>query len=124
MEHYVPASLDNLTEVVEYAMDPKNDKKLKAIVASANSWCKTMNTKEQLSKEAVARIQAFESSIYESYNNSWVGEWDMVQARILNHLGGDLEHCIMHNGDSLLIRTRDFLCVHFARLIPRCDNVY
>ena len=72
MEHYVPASLDNLTEVVEYAMDPKNDKKLKAIVASANSWCNTMNTKEQLSKEAVARIQAFESSIYESYNNSWV----------------------------------------------------
>ena len=125
MEHYVPASLDNITEVVEYVMDPMNELELKGIVATANSWCKTMNTKEQLSKEAVTRIQAFETSIYESYNSSWVGEWDVMQARIFNHLGEDLEHCIMGSSgssgssESLL----NFFAVHFARLIPWRDNL-
>ena len=40
MEHYVPASLDNLTGVAAYVMDKDNEDEMKGIVAKANSWCR------------------------------------------------------------------------------------
>ena len=40
MIHYVPASLENITEVVEYVLNNNNQHEMKEIVRSANVWCK------------------------------------------------------------------------------------
>ncbi len=40
MENYVPALLDNLTDVAAYMMDKDNEDEMKGIVAKANSWCR------------------------------------------------------------------------------------
>ena len=111
MVHYVPASLENITEVVAYVLNEQNGEEMNTIVAAANSWCKKMNTKLQLSKEAVTRIHAFEVAMYESYNSSWIGEWDLVRTRIFNNVGNDLESCVLGKfGFSFGSRALDFLC--------------
>ena len=38
LKTYVPASLDNLTQVVEYVLDYNNQQEMKLIVNAANSW--------------------------------------------------------------------------------------
>ncbi len=80
--HYVPASLDNITEVTQYVLDEKNRDQMKAVVDSANAWCKRTNTKEQLPKDAISQLQKYEAALYEAYNNSWVEEWKVVRQRI------------------------------------------
>ena len=47
MEHYVPASLDNLTDVAAYVMDKDNEDEMKDIVAKANSRCMRKMNKNQ-----------------------------------------------------------------------------
>ena len=54
MIHYVPASLENITEVTEYIMEKNNQREMKAIVEAANLWCKETNTQEHLPKDAIA----------------------------------------------------------------------
>lgn len=50
MVHYVPASIDNVTEVAAYVLDKKNEDKMKNIVHNANTWCKTKDAMAQLEK--------------------------------------------------------------------------
>ena len=57
MVHYVPASLENVTAVASYVLDKKNRNEMKAIVDSANVWCKRTNTKEQLPRDAISQLE-------------------------------------------------------------------
>lgn len=93
MVHYVPASLDNITEVAQYVLDKKNQLEMKGIVDAANSWCKKTNTKEQLPRDAIAQLKKYEAALYDAYNSSWVDEWRLVRSRILNNIGDDLVEC-------------------------------
>ena len=93
MVHYVPASLDNITEVVQYVLDKKSRLEMKGIVDAANSWCKKTNTKEQLPRDAIAQLKKYEAALYDEYNSSWVDEWRLVRSRILNNIGDDLVEC-------------------------------
>ena len=40
MVHYVAATLDNLTSVVEYVLDQQNEEAMRIVVSNANAWCK------------------------------------------------------------------------------------
>ena len=93
MIHYVPASLDNLTVVVEYVLDSSNRHEMKMIVASANSWCQHAVTKDQLTKDAIAQLIKYENALYTAYEDSWVDEWIDVRQRIMDNVGTDLVDC-------------------------------
>ena len=93
MVHYVPASLENITEVAEYVLDERNRQKMKSIVEAANEWCKKENNREQLPRNAISQLKLYEQSLYDEYNNSWVDEWQHVWSRISKNVGADLVDC-------------------------------
>ena len=61
MVHYVPASLENITEVVSYAVDEENDDKMKQIVASANLWCERKMTEKAIALNMITQLQKYEA---------------------------------------------------------------
>lgn len=74
--HYVPASLENITDVARYVVDPKNDEEMRNVVKAANSWCKRVVTEEVLVRDAMFQLDELESALvaYEERNN-WVDDW-------------------------------------------------
>lgn len=52
-QHYIPASLNNLTEVMTYVLDKQNEDEMKKIIHSANSWCKWKMTRKQLAADMI-----------------------------------------------------------------------
>lgn len=94
MTHFVPATIQNITQVSEYVLDDNNQREMKAIVHSANSWCKGFNTKEQLPLDAISQLMKYESALKEAYNDSeWDEDWSHVERRIQNHIGKDMVDC-------------------------------
>jgi hypothetical protein len=94
MIHYVPASLENITEVVEYVLDNNNQHEMKEIVRSANVWCKGMNTKEQLPRDAITQLMKYESALEEAfYDDGWDKDWKRVERRLRKNVGEDLVDC-------------------------------
>jgi hypothetical protein len=92
MVHYLPASLDNITDVVAYAVDEENDVEMRAMVASANSWCKGALTEEGLAKDAIIRLDAYRRALDSYGNGSWVEEWKRVRLRFTETVD-DLVDC-------------------------------
>ena len=60
MVHYVPASLDNLTEVAAYVLDNENADEMKLIVDSANTWCKRKMTEEIMVTDFMMQLKKYE----------------------------------------------------------------
>ena len=79
MIHYIPASLENITEVVAYVMDKKNEGQMKAMVKSANSWCKRTLNEERLGKEAILQLETYKIALDTYSNSSWIHEWRHVK---------------------------------------------
>ena len=65
MVHYVPASLENITEVVSYAVHEENDDEMKRIVASANLWCKRKMTEKAIALDMITQLQKYEAAFNE-----------------------------------------------------------
>lgn len=63
MVHYVPATLDNLTETVKYVMDDGNEEQIKEIVANAQGWCLKTMTGTAMRKEAAHSLNAYRKSL-------------------------------------------------------------
>ena len=61
--HYVPASLENLTQVAEYVLDDNNEVEMKGIVNLANSWCRTKMIKERLAKDMMSQLETYEEML-------------------------------------------------------------
>ncbi|KAL7531612.1 hypothetical protein ACHAWF_003847 [Thalassiosira exigua] len=89
--HYIPASLDNLTEVVEYIMDDKNEAEMNGIVKSANSWCKEALSKEGFARESFRQLEMYQKAL-DHYDGNWAEEWKAVRQRFASIMD-DLEYC-------------------------------
>ena len=63
MVHFVPASLENLTQVAAYVLDRQNDEEMRSIVDSANSWCRAKMTKKKMAKDMMSQIDAYETML-------------------------------------------------------------
>jgi hypothetical protein len=94
MLHYVPASLDNITDVVEYVLDVRNRREMKSIVDSANLWCKRTLTKDQMARDAMSQLSKYETALFDTYGENWEEEWLVVKERIMSNIGDDLVNCI------------------------------
>jgi hypothetical protein len=68
MKHYVPASLDNLTDVVVHVMDKDNEVEMKRIVIAANSWCKRKMNEKQILLDMMQQLQKYDTALDEYFN--------------------------------------------------------
>lgn len=93
MSHYVPASLDNVTEVVEYVLAIENRLEMSMIVDSANRWCKRTMSRERLARDAMSQLRKYRNALDENYGDGWEEEWIDVRGRIMSNVGGDLVDC-------------------------------
>ncbi len=94
--HYLPASLDNVTDVTAYAINEMNNKQMKDMVASANSWCKRTLTEGVLITDAMFQLDEYEASleIYADNHGSWLDEWRLAMKRF-SRGNDDLVECSM-----------------------------
>ena len=92
MIHYVPASLDNITKVVGWVMDAKNEEQMKTIVQSANSWCKQSLSEEGLARDAILQLKTYKQRLDSYANSSWTAEWKQVRNRFTNTID-DMVEC-------------------------------
>lgn len=68
--HFIPATIDNLTETVEYVFDGKNEPDMKQIVLHANEWCKASMTTRALATAAVASLDHY-LELLSHYDTNW-----------------------------------------------------
>jgi len=61
--HYVPASLDNLTAVVQRVVAEENEVEMKSIITSANDWCAKRTTRNSLAKESMATLARYQAEV-------------------------------------------------------------
>ena len=73
MIHYVPASLHNITQVVEYVMDTTNENEMKSIVREANKWCAKDLSEEGLAQDSMIQLQTYKKAldIYANMDDDW-----------------------------------------------------
>ncbi|KAL3794172.1 hypothetical protein HJC23_012879 [Cyclotella cryptica] len=74
--HYIPASLENITDVARYVVDPNNDEEMRNVVKAANSWCTRTVTEEVLVRDAMFQLEELESALV-AYNErtNWMDDW-------------------------------------------------
>ena len=63
MVHYIPASLKNVTEVVSYVLDEKNEQQMKQIIHSSNMWCRRKMTANAMAKDMMVQIEKYQAAI-------------------------------------------------------------
>ena len=85
MVHYVPASLENVTEVVAYVLDPAHGEEMQGLVTSANAWCKRSMSKEALSKDVMVQLKEYEYALDQYMLENKFNE-TLVSDDILNEL--------------------------------------
>lgn len=91
-EHYLPASLDNITNVVRYVMDAKNENEMKSIVKSANNWCAQSLSEEGLANDTILQLGVYKKALDDMYENDWKNDWKKVKQRFTNTID-DLVDC-------------------------------
>ena len=89
MKHYVPASLDNLTQVVSYVTDKSNDDEMQAIVTAANTWCRESLTEEGLSRDALVQLDSYKKALDAYHNGTWKKEWKIVKQQFTDWVDCD-----------------------------------
>jgi hypothetical protein len=51
MEHYIPASLENIIQVIEDVLEEENGKKMRQVVDATNLWCKNSMNGAEMKRE-------------------------------------------------------------------------
>ena len=78
MEHYVPASLDNLTEVVSYVLDWDNEDDMIEIIDTANAWCKKRLTEEHMAMDMMQQVQLYKAALTDYMDEHKVYDLSMI----------------------------------------------
>lgn len=73
-QHYVSASLENITRVVEHVMDENSDEKMQVIISNANSWCAKNMNRNALARSAIKAIEKY-SDMLNGYDKHWQEKW-------------------------------------------------
>ena len=63
MEHYVPASLENITQVTDYVLRKENEEVMKGIVHAANLWCKASMIGKGFQRDMMLRLGVYATEL-------------------------------------------------------------
>eukprot|EP00571_Detonula_confervacea_P014385 CAMPEP_0172303372 /NCGR_PEP_ID=MMETSP1058-20130122/4910_1 /TAXON_ID=83371 /ORGANISM="Detonula confervacea, Strain CCMP 353" /LENGTH=457 /DNA_ID=CAMNT_0013014155 /DNA_START=63 /DNA_END=1436 /DNA_ORIENTATION=+ len=93
MVHYIPASLENITDATAYVINIENEEEMKSIVDSANKWCKEQVTEEELALDTIKQIEMYDDSL-NAYMKAWMStdEWIGVKNQLVHNIS-DLVDC-------------------------------
>jgi hypothetical protein len=82
--HYVPSSLDNITDVVEYVLDRENDGRMRNIVDEANRWCRRHLGKESFAIKAMRALDMYRDALQRYGVDGWESPTygDMVECDV------------------------------------------
>lgn len=61
--HYLPSTIDNLTSVIEHAMNIKNDIQIQHIIQNANGWCKQQLTKDVFIRNTIDTLVMYQKAL-------------------------------------------------------------
>ena len=95
MVHFVPATVENVTEVVAYVLDERHRSEMKAITKAANAWCKRTANKEHLLQDSISQLSEYEKALQKLYGKSWTKDWAAAWGRIWAKVGDDIEDCVL-----------------------------
>mmetsp|Transcript_2413 Transcript_2413/g.5160 ORF Transcript_2413/g.5160 Transcript_2413/m.5160 type:complete len:133 (-) Transcript_2413:137-535(-) len=94
MTHYIPATLDNITSVVEYAINKSNEEEIRGIIHAANSWCQRTFIESKFVEDTMMQIEVYRNALTKTvgHGSSWTDKWKGLMARFDSSIG-DLENC-------------------------------
>ena len=87
--HYLPSTLDNITQVIKHVIAEGNDAQIRQIVANANNWCKENMNRKKLAKSAIEAIKSYKK-LLNDYDEQWHNDW--YSSIVVNKID-DLEEC-------------------------------
>ena len=75
--HFIPASMENFTEVARIINRKENEGMLQNVVKNANAWCRERLTEERLNLDFLSVLNGYVEmlNVRDPY---WVEEWDRV----------------------------------------------
>jgi hypothetical protein len=76
--HYLPASLENFTEVAKWAVQNSNLDEIKRIVKNANNWCKRRIQSRVLNYDFLTVLNGFVQGL-SANDPKWIDRWATVQ---------------------------------------------
>lgn len=76
--HYLPASLENFTEVAKWAVQNSSLSQVKQIVQHANAWCKRKVNPDELNRDFLTLLNGYIQGLTTADPN-WVIRWRDVQ---------------------------------------------
>jgi hypothetical protein len=53
--------LENITQVIEYVLEEKNDEKMRQVVNAANLWCKNSMNGAEMKREMMVRLEDYDT---------------------------------------------------------------
>ena len=96
MVHYIPATLQNLTQAVQYATDPDNEQTMQSMIRSANSWCQETLIEPSYVKDAMTQLNKYEKALDGMEDETWRDEWKSVKKRFARSIN-DFVDCDTRN---------------------------
>jgi len=90
MVHYVPASIENVSQVAAYVLDNENEDEMKGIVDSANSWCKRKMTERGMAKDIMIQLEKYWAAVNDYMQGSMYNE---SMTPLISDVVNDLVEC-------------------------------
>lgn len=95
MVHYIPATLENLTQTVQYATDKENENEMKAIVQNANIWCQKTLVESKFVDDSLRQLEIYQKALDEM-DTGWREQWETVMEKFSSTID-DLVECDIKN---------------------------
>ena len=93
MKHYIPASLDNITNVTEYVIDERNEDDIMTIIASANAWCEDEMNRHALARDMMQQLQKYRVALDEYSTKTYNVSLSVTMDSIQKDVGLDFVEC-------------------------------
>jgi hypothetical protein len=93
MKHYIPASLDNITNVTEYVIDERNEDDIMTIITSANAWCEDKMNRHALARDMMQQLQKYRVALDEYSTKTYNVSLSVTMDSIQKDVGLDFVEC-------------------------------
>ncbi len=96
MVHYIPATLQNITQAVQYAIDKDNEHQVQSMIQAANSWCQETLIEPSYVEDAMAQLDEYQKALEDMKDETWREEWKSVKKRFTESID-DFVDCDVGN---------------------------
>ncbi|KAL7470951.1 hypothetical protein ACHAXS_011239 [Conticribra weissflogii] len=80
MVHYMPATLQNLTQTVQYATAKANENEMRAMVQNANAWCQKTLIEPKFVDDSLMQLELYQEAL-NAMDTGWREQWEIVMEK-------------------------------------------